>query len=211
MPTLLSLVAQSSDSNISDYDNEISAAKELRKLEKRIEQQLRQAKRETNERDVWDSETVQSKEIKRIEKKVAKKLHVATSDNPDSENVSSREIRRLEKQLARKLGGESEKRASKLRRIKRKVSRSTLEPNETKPSHFSLSRKQRQLHNDIISIGDSSSEFLDSSSNLHFENLSFKNRHNHNERQTPENSSGMRSRSLHHLKREGVDKYVHRR
>lgn len=211
MPTLLSLVAQSSDSNISDYDNEISAAKELRKLEKRIEQQLRQAKRETNKRDVWDSETVQSKEIKRIEKKVAKKLHAATSDNPDSENVSSREIRRLEKQLARKLGGESEKRASKLRRIKRKVSRSTLEPNETKPSHFSLSRKQRQLHNDIISIGDSSSEFLDSSSNLHFESLSFKNRHNHNERQTPENSRGMRSRSLHHLKREGVDKYVHRR
>lgn len=74
-----------------DYDTVVSATRELRKLEKKIEKQLRQVKRETKNQE-WDTQT-----------------------------VSSKEIRKLEKQLAQKLKQENEKRATKLKRIRRKV------------------------------------------------------------------------------------------
>jgi hypothetical protein len=74
-----------------DYETVISATRELRKLEKKIEKQLRQVKRETKIQE-WDNQA-----------------------------VSSKEIRKLEKQLAQKLKKENEKRATKLKRIRRKV------------------------------------------------------------------------------------------
>jgi len=101
-------------------DNTILATEKLRKLEKKIERQLRQVKRETKVHDDLDSQTVHSKEIRRIERKLSNKLKTFQSDDPDAQIVSSREIRRLEKQLAQRLSGDSEKRASKLRRIKRR-------------------------------------------------------------------------------------------
>mmetsp|Transcript_15787 Transcript_15787/g.36551 ORF Transcript_15787/g.36551 Transcript_15787/m.36551 type:complete len:976 (+) Transcript_15787:185-3112(+) len=101
-----------SEKKLTDYEIAISATKELRKLEKKIERQLRRAD--------LDSKTDQSKEIRRIEKKLSKKLRSIRPDDMDGQAVSSREIRRLEKQLAQKLSGENENRASKLKRIKRK-------------------------------------------------------------------------------------------
>jgi len=100
------------EKNWSGYDTAISATKELRKLEKKIERQLRRAD--------LDSQTDQSKEIRRMEKNLSKKLRSVNSDDLDAQTMSSREIRRLEKQLAQKLSGENENRASKLKRIKRK-------------------------------------------------------------------------------------------
>lgn len=80
-----------------DYETVASATKELRKLEKQIEKQLRQAKRDSkSSKEEWDSQTVSSKEIKM-----------------------------LEKQLAQKLKRDNEKRATKLKRIKRKVPKAT--------------------------------------------------------------------------------------
>jgi hypothetical protein len=88
--------------NWPDYETIVSATKELRKLEKKIEKQLRQAKRENKEE--WDAST-----------------------------VSSKEIRKLEKQLAQKLKRENEKRAAKLKRIKRKVPKANASPVVEKP------------------------------------------------------------------------------
>jgi len=75
-----------------DYDTVASATKELRKLEKKIEKQLRKSKSENNDNEEWDARA-----------------------------VSAKEIRKLEKKLAQKLQRDNEKRASKLKRIKRKV------------------------------------------------------------------------------------------
>ena len=101
-----------SENKLSDFEIAVSATKELRKLEKKIERQLRRAD--------LDSKTDQSKEIRRIEKKLSKKLRSIKPDDMEGQAVSSREIRRLEKELAQRLSGENEKRASKLKRIKRK-------------------------------------------------------------------------------------------
>ncbi|KAL3912369.1 MAG: hypothetical protein SGILL_006911, partial [Bacillariaceae sp.] len=79
-----------------DYDTVVSATKELRKLEKKIEKQLRQVKRDSKSTEEFDAQT-----------------------------VSSKEIRKLEKQLAQKLKRDNEKRATKLKRIKRKVPKSS--------------------------------------------------------------------------------------
>jgi len=96
----------------SGYDTAISATKELRKLEKKIERQLRRVD--------LDSEMDQSNEVRRMEKKLSKKLRSIKSNDQDAQIMSSREIRRLEKRLVQTLNGDSEKRASKLKRIKRK-------------------------------------------------------------------------------------------
>jgi hypothetical protein len=79
-----------------DYETVISATKQLRKLEKKIEKQLRQTKHD----DAWENQTISSKEIKQ-----------------------------LEKQLAKRLKHENEKRATKLKRIKRKVPKSISSSN----------------------------------------------------------------------------------
>jgi len=187
------------DNNRSDYDNAISATKELRKLEKKIEQQLRQAKRETKNQDAWDSQTVPSKEIRRMEKKLAKKLKAVTSDNPDSQTVSSKEIRKLEKQLAQKLSGENENRASKLKRIKRKVSKSTLvEPKKAKSSSSAVSKEQYELHQvssrqteHDVKVDDASPEFLTSTPPGKI--FPSPNQDNYNEKQKSENLRGVRS------------------
>jgi len=186
--------------NRSDYDNAISATKELRKLEKKIEQQLRQAKRESKNQDSWDSQTVPSKEIRRMEKKLAKKLKAVTSDNPDSQTVSSKEIRRLEKQLAQKLSGENENRASKLKRIKRKVSKSAVvEPDEAKSYSSAVSKEHHELHqvssrqteHDIR--GDDASPELLTSTSPSVKTLSPQNQDNHHEMQKSDNLRSLRS------------------
>ena len=101
------------EKNWSAYDTAISATKELRKLEKKIERQLQRAD--------LDSREDQSKEISRMEKKLSKKLRsIIKSDNQDAKTMSSRQIKRLEKQLALKLSGENENRATKLKKIKHK-------------------------------------------------------------------------------------------
>jgi hypothetical protein len=79
-----------------DYETVVSATKQLRKLEKKIEKQLRQTKHD----DEWENQTISSKEIKQ-----------------------------LEKQLAKRLKHENEKRATKLKRIKRKVPKSSSSSN----------------------------------------------------------------------------------
>ena len=152
----------------SDYENAISATKELRKLEKKIERQLRQAKRGTKIQDSWDSQIVPSKEIRRMEKKLAMKLKAVKSNDLDSQTVSSMEIRRLEKQLAQKLSGDTENRASKLKRIKRKVSKSSS--SVSRASSSALPKEQRQIYqvssstthleHDEARIGEASPEFL---------------------------------------------------
>jgi hypothetical protein len=99
-----------------DYDTVVSATKELRKLEKKIEKQLRQVKRDSKSNEELDAQT-----------------------------VSSKEIRKLEKQLAQKLKRDSEKRATKLKRIKRKVPKSPSQgqtTEDTSRSHRSLSRSK---------------------------------------------------------------------
>merc|ERR1712238_606880 len=176
------------DNNRSDYGNAISATKELRKLEKKIEQQLRQAKRETKNEDAWDSQTVPSKEIGRMEKKLAKKLKAFPSDNLDSQTVSSKEIRKLEKQLAQKLSGENENRTSRLKRIKRKVSKSTVvELKKAKPSSSAVSKAQYELHQvssrqteHDVRVDEASPEFLNSTSPGKI--LPPQNQDNHNEK-----------------------------
>lgn len=100
------------EKNWSGYDNAISATKELRKLEKKIERQLRRAD--------LDPQTVQSEEIRRMERKLSKKLRSVKSDELEGQAMSERELRRLEKQLAQKISSDNENRASKLKRIKRK-------------------------------------------------------------------------------------------
>mmetsp|Transcript_26875 Transcript_26875/g.62854 ORF Transcript_26875/g.62854 Transcript_26875/m.62854 type:complete len:929 (+) Transcript_26875:99-2885(+) len=101
-------------------DTALTATEKLRKLEQKIERQLRQVRRETHAQQELDPQTVHFNEIRRIEKKLASKLKAFRSDDPDGQNVSSREIRKLEKQLAQKMSSDSDKRASKLKRIKRK-------------------------------------------------------------------------------------------
>jgi len=84
-----------------DYETVISATKELKKLEKKIEKQLRTVRRETRNQD-WENQS----------------------------HVSSKEIRKLEKQLAQKLKRESEKRGAKLKRIKRRSTKKSTHPSE---------------------------------------------------------------------------------
>lgn len=104
-----------------DYETVISATRELRKLEKKIEKQLRQVKRETKSQE-WDSQA-----------------------------VSSKEIRKLEKQLAQKLKRENENRGTKLKRIRRKVLKTPStttagdEPAKPKGALATSSGSQRQL------------------------------------------------------------------
>jgi len=187
------------NNNRSDYDNAISATKELRKLEKKIEQQLRQAKLETKHEDAWDSQTVPSKEIRRMEKKLAKKLKAVTSDNLDSQTVSSKEIRKLERQLAQKLSGENENRTSRLKRIKRKVSKSTVvELKKAKPSSSAVSKAQYELHQVSsrqterdVRVDEASPEFLTSTSPGKI--LPPPNQDNRNEKKKSENLKGVRS------------------
>jgi hypothetical protein len=115
-----------------DYETVISATRELRKLEKKIEKQLRQVKRETKSQE-WESQA-----------------------------VSSKEIRKLEKQLAQKLKRENEKRGTKLKRIRRKVLKTssavTAGEDPIKPKVASIvstasgSQQQQQLepqHDDV--------------------------------------------------------------
>ena len=84
-----------------DYHTVISATKELKKLEKKIEKQLRTVRRETRNQD-WENQS----------------------------HVSSKEIRKLEKQLAQKLKRESEKRGAKLKRIKRRSNKKSTHLSE---------------------------------------------------------------------------------
>ncbi|KAG7352565.1 hypothetical protein IV203_008613 [Nitzschia inconspicua] len=95
-----------------DYETVASATKELRKLERKIEKQLRQVKRDSKTKNDWESQTVSSKEIKK-----------------------------LEKQLAQKLKRDNEKRATKLQRIKHKVPKSNTTPSasdDPQKSHKSI-------------------------------------------------------------------------
>jgi hypothetical protein len=187
--------------NMSDYENAISATKELRKLEKKIEKQLRQVKRETKSQDAWDSQIVPSKEIRRMEKKLAMKLKAVKSDDPDSQTVSSMEIRRLEKQLAQKLSGDTENRASKLKRIKRKVSKSSSSsvyiasssalPKEQRQM-YQISSSTTQLEHDVVRIDAASPEFLLTSTSFPGKTLSPKNQGNREERPNSENLIGRR-------------------
>jgi hypothetical protein len=104
----------------SGYDTAISATKELRKLEKKIERQLRRAD--------LDSQMDQSKEIRRMEKKLSKKLRSIKSGDLDAQRMSPREIRRIEKHLEKTMSSENENRSSKLKRIKLKGVSSTRGP-----------------------------------------------------------------------------------
>jgi hypothetical protein len=106
--------------NWSGYTTAISATEELRKIEKKIERQLRRAD--------LDSRMEQSKEVRRMEKKLSKKLRSIKSDDLDDQRMSPREIRRLEQHLAKTMSSESENRASKLKRIKLKGVTSTRVP-----------------------------------------------------------------------------------
>lgn len=108
------------EKNWSGYNTAISATEELRKLEKKIERQLRRAD--------LDSQMDQSKEVRRMEKKLSKKLRSIKSDDLDAQRMSPREIRRLEKHLTKTMSSESENRASKLKRIKLKGVTSTRVP-----------------------------------------------------------------------------------
>jgi hypothetical protein len=193
----------------SDYENAISATKELRKLEKKIERQLRQAKRETKSQDSWDSQIVPTKEIRRMEKKLAMKLKAVKSDDPDSQTVSSMEIRRLEKQLAQKLSGDTENRASKLKRIKRKVSKSSS--SISRASSSALPKEQRQIYqvssstthleHDEVRIGEVSPEFLLTSTSFPGKTLPPKNQGNRDEGPNSENLIGRR----HYVRRGGTN------
>eukprot|EP00536_Pseudo-nitzschia_multiseries_P001559 jgi/Psemu1/3521/gm1.3521_g len=109
------------------HDSTLSATEKLRKLEHKIERQLRQVRRETNAKQELDPQTAHLKEIRRIERKLASKLKAFGSDEPGEQTVSSRDIRKLEKQLAQKMSTsiENENRGSKLKRIKRKGTSST--------------------------------------------------------------------------------------
>ena len=99
--------------NWSGYDTAVSATKELRQLEKKIERQIRRADA--------DPQIDQSKEKRRMEKKLSKKLRsIIKSDDTNAQKLSSKEIRKLEKHLAQTLNGENETRASKLKRVKHK-------------------------------------------------------------------------------------------
>jgi len=182
------------EKNWSDYDTAVSATKELRKLEKKIERQLRQVKRETKTHEDVDSQTVQSIEIRRMEKKLSKKLKSVTSDDLDSQTVSSREIRRLEKQLSQKLSGENENRASKLKRIKRKGV-SSPRALESSSGNFKDQRQIQHVSSPQPEQTDleASPEFVTSPSpsSKNFLQRSQENRH---EGSKSENSRSLRSR-----------------
>jgi len=100
------------EKNRSGYDNAYLASKELRKLEKKIERQLRKAD--------LDSTMDQSKERRKMEKKLSNKLKSIKADHKDAQAMTSREIRRLERHLEQTLSIENENRSSKLMKIKRK-------------------------------------------------------------------------------------------
>jgi hypothetical protein len=98
--------------NRSGYENAYLASKELRKLEKKIEKQLRKAD--------LDSKMDQSKERRKMEKKLSNKLKSIKADHKDAQAMTSREIKRLERHLEQTLSIENENRSSKLMKIKRK-------------------------------------------------------------------------------------------
>eukprot|EP00531_Pseudo-nitzschia_arenysensis_P006201 CAMPEP_0116147564 /NCGR_PEP_ID=MMETSP0329-20121206/17823_1 /TAXON_ID=697910 /ORGANISM="Pseudo-nitzschia arenysensis, Strain B593" /LENGTH=875 /DNA_ID=CAMNT_0003643503 /DNA_START=30 /DNA_END=2657 /DNA_ORIENTATION=+ len=101
------------EKNHVDYDNAVLATKELRKLEKKIERQIRRADLE--------AKMEETKEKRRMEKKLSKKLRsIIKSDDMNAQKMSSKDIKKLEKQLAQTLNGDNENRSSKLKRIKHK-------------------------------------------------------------------------------------------
>lgn len=110
-----------------DYETVISATKELKKLEKKIEKQLRTVRRETRNQE-WVDGT--------------------------SSHVSSKEIRKLEKQLVQKLKRENEKRGAKLKRIKR---RSTSKRTATEESHDTTLSSQKERLSSLPPVAPSTS------------------------------------------------------
>lgn len=115
-----------------DYETVISATKELKKLERKIEKQLRTVRRETRGHE-WDNQS----------------------------HVSSKEIRKLEKQLAQKLKRENEKRGAKLKRIKRRTPKKSessfmamaddsdkKQQHQQKQQHQEHQHQQQQHHQD---------------------------------------------------------------
>lgn len=130
------------ETNWSGYENAVLATKELRKLEKKIERQIRRA-------DV-EAQMEQTKEKRRMEKKLSKKLRsIMKSDDMNAQKMSSKDIKKLEKQLAQTLNGDNENRASKLKRIKHKerqrFSSSNEIPNELRQSNgYSMSHSQAE-------------------------------------------------------------------
>merc|ERR1712238_646615 len=117
----------------------------------------------------------------------------------DSQTVPSKEIRRMEKKLAKKLSGENENRTSRLKRIKRKVSKSTVvELKKAKPSSSAVSKAQYELHQvssrqteHDVRVDEASPEFLNSTSPGKI--LPPQNQDNHNEKKKSENLRGVRS------------------
>lgn len=130
------------ETNRSGYENAVLATKELRKLEKKIERQIRKA-------DV-EAQMEQTKEKRRMEKKLSKKLRsIMKSDDMNARKMSSKDIKKLEKQLDQTLNGDNENRSSKLKRIKHKerqrFSSSHESPNELRQSNgYSMSHSQAE-------------------------------------------------------------------
>ncbi len=99
------------EKNFSGYDNGVLATKELRKLEKKIEREIRRADLE--------AKLEETQEKRRMEKKLSKKLRsIIKSDDLNAQKMSSKDIKKLEKQLTQTLNGDNENRSSKLKRIK---------------------------------------------------------------------------------------------
>ena len=144
-----------------------------------------------------------------MEKKLAMKLKAVKSNDLDSQTVSSMEIRRLEKQLAQKLSGDTENRASKLKRIKRKVSKSSS--SVSRASSSALPKEQRQIYqvssstthleHDEVRIGEASPEFLLTSTSFPGKAFSPKNQGTRDEGPNSENLIGRRQ----YVRRGGTD------
>ena len=101
------------EKNWSNFDANLSATEEIRKLEKKVERRVRRS-------DV-DSRLDPATEKMMMDQRLSNKLRsIMKTDDVNTQKMSSNEIRELEKHLAQTLNSESENRSSRLKKIKHK-------------------------------------------------------------------------------------------